>query len=364
LKITIFGLTLSSSWGNGHATPYRAILRALYKQGARSVFYERDTPYYSSHRDFRTTEYCDLKLYSRWENIRAEALQDVADSDMVINASYCPEGARISDEVLDVAGPLHVFYDLDTPITLNALASEGSDYLRLDQIPQFDLYLSFTGGRILQKLEHDFSAQIARPLYGCVDPDAYQRVGLREEFRCSLSYLGTYAPDRREKLNELFLEPARRSNDSQFVLAGALYPPEWSWPVNVRRFQHVPPGQHAALYSSSRATLNITRREMAESGYCPSGRFFEAAACGTPILTDCWEGLDTFFNLKQELCVVSDADGVLSFLGLSDGELAAIAERARSRTLAEHSGDRRAQQLLAYCEEAYRRRYSAREVMA
>ena len=364
LKVTIFGLTLSSSWGNGHATPYRAILRALHRRGIRLVFYERDTPYYAAHRDFLTSEYCDLKLYSIWEDIRAQALEDVAASDIVINASYCPEGARISDEVLDVSGPLHVFYDLDTPITLNALASGGAEYLRLEQIPQFDLYLSFTGGHILQRLEYDFCAQLARPLYGCVDPDAYQRVGVQEEFRCSLSYLGTYAADRQKKLNELFLEPARRNCNLQFLSAGSLYPSEWSWPANVRRFQHIAPNQHAALYSSSRATLNITRREMAESGYCPSGRFFEAAACGTPILTDCFEGLDTFFNLNEELCVVSNADEVLSSLSLSDRELAAIAGRARSRTLAEHSGDRRAEQLLAYCEEAYRRKYSAREVTA
>ncbi len=364
MKITIFGLTISSSWGNGHATPYRAILRALHRRGIRSVFYERDVCYYAAHRDFRTSEYCDLKLYSCWKDVRAAALRDVADSDIVINASYCSEGARISDEALGVAGPLHVFYDLDTPVTINFLRAQGCDYLRLDHIPEFDLYLSFTGGRVLNELENVYGAHLAQPLYGCVDPETYHRVPKREEFRCALSYVGTYAPDRQQKLDHLFLGPARRRSDAPFLLAGSLYPFQWSWPANVKRFEHVAPGQHAALYSSSRSTLNLTRKEMADSGYCPSGRFFEAAACGTPIFTDLWPGLDDFFDLRDELYVVSTAEDVLRYLDLSDHELSAVAARARHRTLAEHTGDRRAEQLLAYCDEAYRRKKSATEVMA
>ena len=364
MKITVFGLTLSSSWGNGHATPYRAILRALHRRGTRLVFYERDVPYYACHRDFNECDYCDLRMYSAWEQIRQQALHDVRESDIVINASYCPEGARISDEVLEVQGPLHVFYDLDTPVTLSALASGDADYLRLDQISRFDLYLSFTGGHVLEKLEQEYGSQLAKPLYGCVDPDVYVRIKPREEYRCSLSYLGTYAPDRQQKLDDLFLEPARRRNDLGFVLAGSMYPWQWVWPENVRRFEHVAPTDHSALYSSSRATLNITRREMAEAGYCPSGRFFEAAACGTPIVTDWWEGLDCFFDPRSELRIVSNADEVLLALSSGDSELQAIADRARQRTLAEHTGERRAAQLLTYCDEAYHRKNSAKEAVA
>jgi spore maturation protein CgeB len=364
VKITIFGLTLSSSWGNGHATPYRAILRALHRLGVRAVFYERDTPYYSAHRDWTACEFCELTLYSSWDEIRPNALQDALDSDIVITASYCPEGARISDEVLALDRPLHVFYDLDTPITLKTLDSGGADYLRRDQIPCFDLYFSFTGGRILQQLEQRYGARLARPLYGCVDPDAHRRVAADEQLRCCLSYLGTYAADRQQKLDDLFLEPARRRANLAFVLAGSLYPAHWTWPQNVRRFEHVPPDRHAALYSSSRATLNITRQEMATWGYCPSGRFFEAAACGAPVLTDWWEGLDTFFDIGEELCVVSTANDVLSSLSLDDSQLHAMAARARDRTLAEHTGECRAAQLLSCCEEASRHRKSATEVAA
>ena len=339
-------------------------MRALHRRGARIAFYEKDLPYYAAHRDLAAPDYCDLRLYSSWDDIRTAALREAAASDIVVTASYCPDGALISDEILELDGPLHVFYDLDTPITLNLLQDKGTDYLRREQIARFDLYLSFTGGVVLHQLEREYGARLARPLYGCVDPDAYRRTAVREEFRNSLSYLGTYAPDRQQKLDELFLEPARRSADMQFVLAGPLYPNHWTWPANVRRFEHVAPAQHAALYSSSRATLNITRQEMADSGFCPSGRFFEAAACSAPILTDWWKGLDAFFDPRDELHLVRTADDVLSCLNAGDAELRAKAERARCRTLAEHTGERRADQFLGFCDEAYRRQYSPTEVTA
>lgn len=357
-------MTLSSSWGNGHATPYRAILRALHRLGTHVVFFEKDVPYYAKHRDFASCDYCDLHLYRDWQEVRGQALRHAGESDIVITASYCPDGACISDEVLDLKRPLHVFYDLDTPITLNKLTNGPLEYLRRDQIAEFDLYLSFTGGSVLHRLQHEYGARRAKPLYGCVDPDVYRRVETHKELACALSYLGTYAPDRQPKLEELFLEPARQRPDLQFLLAGSLYPAEWSGPANVRRFEHVAPQQHPALYSSSRATLNITRCEMASSGFCPSGRFFEAAACGTPIFTDWWEGLDRFFDTKRELCVVKTGQDVLSLLNEGADDLHGLAECARRRTLEEHTGERRASELLAYCEAAQLRKSRLAEAMA
>lgn len=364
MKITIFGLTLSSSWGNGHATPYRAILRALARRGVRVVFYEKDVPYYSRHRDLTTCDYCDLRLYGEWSEIRSEALREANDSDVVMTASYAPNGGRINDEVLGLERPLHVFYDLDTPVTLNQLASGPIDYLRREQISAFDLYLSFTGGDLLQRLEQQYGARLARPLYGCVDPDVYTRVESTPEFDCALSYLGTYAADRQQKLDQLFLEPSRRRADWQFLLAGSLYPGEWTWPENVRRIEHLPPAQHPAMYSSSRATLNITREEMAKSGYCPSGRFFEAAACGAAILTDEWKGLDFFFDVRNELNLVRAAEDVIAVLARPAEELRQKADRARQRTLDEHTGAQRAADFLAFCEEARQRKSSTMEVPA
>lgn len=352
MRITIFGLTLSSSWGNGHATPYRALLRALHRRGHELTFFEKDVPYYAQRRDFSACDFCNLELYQSWSEVRPRALMHARNSDVVIVASYCPDGADIADEVLWLARPLRVFYDLDTPITLSRLQRGPIEYLRPDQIPEYDLYLSFTGGAIIEELEERWGARLAQPLYGCVDPEVYRRVEERVDFRCHLSHLGTYAPDRQQKLDALFLEPSRRMRDRRFLLAGSLYPWEWQWGANVRKLEHVAPAEHPAFYSSSRATLNITRREMAEAGWCPSGRFFEAAACGTPILTDWWEGLESFFTPGEELCVVSEADQVVAALTAAPGELRQMAHRARQRALEEHTGDARAGQLLRYCEDA------------
>lgn len=354
LKISIFGLTISSSWGNGHATPYRAILRALHRRGHRVTFFEKDVPYYAARRDFAGCDFCDLVLYREWEGIRRRALREAADSDVVIVASYCPQGAQISDDVLALPGPLRVFYDLDTPITLQNLERSDVDYLRAEQIPHFDLYLSFTGGAILDVLLRRWKAQQVGALFGCVDPNVHRRVAPRPDLACVLSYMGTYAPDRQHKLEALFMEPARRLPKAPCVLAGSLYPRDRIWPPNVRHIEHVTPQEHPALYSSSRLTLNITRDGMARYGYCPSGRFFEAAACATPIVSDWWDGLDTFFTPGQDLFVAAGSAEVVEALACSDRELQIMAARARERTLAEHTGDRRAEQLLEHFERAMR----------
>ena len=347
LKITLFGLTLSSSWGNGHATPYRAILRALHRLGHSVTFYERDVPYYAKHRDFEQCTYCDLKLYSSWDDICVQALAEAAESDAVITASYVPEGARIADALLSLDGPLRVFYDLDTPITLQRLAESDLDYIRARQLSGFDLVLSWTGGEALVALVRDFGVRAAQPLFGCVDPDVYRPVRPRPGLRCELSYMGTYASDRQAKVESMFLQPARLRPYSSFLLAGPLYPPEWRWPANVQRAEHVPVADHPALYSSSRIALNLTRESMAASGYCPSGRFFEAAACGAPIVTDWFCGLDSFFEPGQELIVANGTEEIMHALDMPDSDLFRMARRARQRTLDEHTGYRRALTMLS-----------------
>ncbi len=354
MKITIFGLTLSSSWGNGHATPYRAILRALAGVGHEITFFEKDVPYYAQHRDFAECDYCELNLYDQWENCRRNALATAAQSDIVMMASYCPEGAQIADEVLGLEQPLVVYYDLDAPVTLAKLrAGEPVDYIRAGQLREFDLVLSWTGGRALEELRADWGVELARPLYGCVDPDVYRRQNGRDEFRCALSYMGTFARDRQDKLDALFLEPSRRRPDLHFVLAGSLYPWEWRWGPNVTKMEHVVPADHSSLYSSSRCTLNITRADMVASGYCPSGRFFEAAACATPIISDWFDGLDQFFTPGEQIFIAHSSDDTLRALNRDDAELRRMGQRARERTLDEHTGEHRAREFLGYCEEAW-----------
>ena len=353
MRITFFGLTISSSWGNGHATPYRALIRALSRMGHEVTFFEHDVPYYAAHRDFTRCDYCELVLYPDLRSVYAYALIATALSDVVVMASYCPDGAIIADRILSIPEPLHVYYDLDTPVTLGKFArGEPVDYIRADQLKQFDLVLSFTGGPILCELEGKYGARMARPLYGCVDPDRYKRAACRAEFACDLSYMGTYAADRQRKLDELLLRPAAGAPEKQFLLAGSMYPAGLATPANLRRLDHVAPADHAALYSSSAWTLNLTRAEMAAWGYCPSGRFFEAAACGTPIITDAWAGLDRFFDPAQDLLVAADGKDVEGALDLPETARRRIAQRARERTLDEHTGAVRAREFVRACEEA------------
>jgi len=351
MKIVLFGLTLSSSWGNGHATPYRALLRGLHRLGHDVIFYEKDVEYYYWRRDFREVDYCTLVLYLEWKDVRQRALRNAAEADGVIIGSFCPEGARIADEVLALEKPLKVFYDLDTPVTLKELRRGDLDYVRRNQMPAYDLVLSFTGGVVLRELESEWGARTARPLYGCVDPDAYQRVAPSADFSCGLSYMGTHSPDRDQKLRELFLDVAAQQPSGDFLLAGTMYPAELEIPSNVRRLDHVAPARHAEFYSSSRATLNLTRGDMAANGWCPSGRFFEAAACGTPLFSDWFPGLDDFFADGEELRIVRSTQDVMAAMETSDAELARMAARARERTLDQHAGLRRAAELVAYLEQ-------------
>lgn len=363
MHIVIFGLTLSSSWGNGHATPWRAIIRGLHQNGCRVTFYEKDADYYAKRRDFTEWPYSELVLYESWEQVRRKARAEASEADVVICTSYLPEGAKIIDEVMQVKRPLKLFYDLDTPVTLNTLrAAKGSlEYLRKEQIPGFDLYLSFTGGRILQELRNEWAAKRVAPLYGCVDPRAHFPVNLPGHFRCFLSYMGTYAADRQQKLNELFIAPAIKFSNMQFFLAGSMYPQHIKnkLPKNIHAFEHVSPKDHPALYSSSRATLNITRADMASYGHCPSGRLFEAAACGTPILSDRWDGIDEFFTPGEEIILAENAREAIQALSRSDEDLFKIALRAKQRTLDEHTGEVRAAQLLQEIERAGHKSLSA-----
>ncbi len=352
MKILVFGLTISSSWGNGHATPYRAILRALAGMGHEVHFLEKDVEYYRSRRDFDRCDYCRLTIYDDWSSVRRHAMDEARSCDVVMTASYLPEGRRINDEMLELDGPLRVYYDLDTPITLRRLESGGVEYVDRGQLAAFDLVLSFVGGAALAELEQKHGVRMARALYGCVDPDDYRRVEPIPEFACDLSYMATYAPDRQKKVDRLFLEPARRHPQRQFMLAGSMYPWNWPWPENVRRAEHVPPQSHPRFYSSSRITLNLTRGEMARNGWCPSGRFFEAAACGTPVISDWWEGLDWFFDVVRDIRIVTRPEHVENALNMPDPDLRALAAHARERTLDDHTGQVRARQLLQCLDEA------------
>jgi len=352
MRFIIFGLSISSSWGNGHATLWRSLLKAMSARGHSAVFYEKDVPYYAATRDgWVCPKGIELRLYSSLDEIREEALRKMAAADVALSTSYCPDGGRVAEVIQESDAELKAFYDLDTPVTLRAL-SEGErvEYLPAEGLGSFDLVLSFTGGRALEELRTRLGARRVAPLYGSFDPETHRAVEPVDAFRGALSYLGTYAADRQAKLEELFVEPAKRMRSGRFLIAGAQYPDDFPWQENIAFLRHLEPAQHPAFLCSSRATLNVTRGSMAEYGYCPSGRLFEAAACKAAILSDWWEGLDAFFAPGTEILRVNTAADVIAALSLSDEELQHVGDAACQRAFACHTATQRVLELESACE--------------
>ena len=343
MKLVVFGLSVSSSWGNGHATLWRGLIKGLHRLGHRVIFFEHDTPFYARHRDLWELPGGELILYSSWDDVRRQASTHLDDADAAMVTSYCPDAALASDAVLSSPARVRCFYDLDTGVTLDRVRSgQPVDYIPAGGLGDFDLVLSYTGGLALAELKTRLHARHVAPLYGSVDPEVHHPASPEERFRADLSYLGTYAADRQRALEELFIEPARQRPDLRFVLGGPQYPGEFPWTPNLFFIPHVPPDEHPAFYCSSRLSLSVTRGPMAEMGYCPSGRLFEAAACGVPIVSDEWDGLDYFFEPGREIIAARTTGHVMDALAMSDDDLSRIADAGRERVLAMHTADRRA----------------------
>jgi spore maturation protein CgeB len=339
MKLVVLGLTLSSSWGNGHATTYRALLSAFAARGHDVLFLERDKPWYANNRDLAEPDFCTLRYYGSLEGLD-DWRQDIAAADAVIVGSYVPEGIAVGAYVQHHAKGLACFYDIDTPVTLAALARGDCDYLSPGQIRDYDIYFSFTGGPTLARLESEFASPRACALYCSVDTDRYLPIDMPT--RWDLSYLGTYSDDRQPTLERLLIETARRCPERRFAVAGPQYPTEINWPANVERIEHLPPAEHAGFYSASRFTLNVTRADMIAAGWSPSVRLFEAGACGTPIISDRWEGIDDVFEPGREIILADTTEDVAAAL---QEDAAALGASARATVLARHSAERRAEQL-------------------
>jgi spore maturation protein CgeB len=350
MKLVVLGLSLSSSWGNGHATTYRSLLGAFAARGHDVLFLEREAPWYAGpHRDLADPDFCRLAFYSELGELE-QWRREVDAADAVIVGSYVPDGVAVGRWAQGAARGVVAFYDIDTPVTLAKLADGDNSYLAPELIPGYDLYLSFTGGPTLGRLERAYGAPQARALHCSVDAGTHRPV--TTPLTWDLSYLGTYSPDRQPGLEALLLDAARLAPEMRFVVAGPQYPPGIDWPANVERLEHVPPSAHPGFYSASRFTLNLTRRDMALAGFSPSVRLFEAAACGAPIVSDDWPGVDAFFAPGREIVLAADAGAVLTALRMPEAARKAIAERARRRILAEHTAEHRAAELERRLEEA------------
>ena len=354
MKLVVLGLSLSSSWGNGHATTYRALLKAFAARGHEVLFLERDVTWYATQRDLTDPEWCRLAFYTDLDDLQRWA-GEVAGADAVIVGSYVPDGVAVGHWAQRTARGVTGFYDIDTPVTLAKLARGEHEYLSPELIPGYDVYLSFTGGPTLRHIEQRYGAPAARALYCSVDAAAYRPTGATK--RWDLSYLGTYSDDRQPTLTRLLIDVARAAPARRFVVAGPQYPAGIDWPANVERIEHLPPADHAAFYSASCWTLNVTRADMIERGWSPSVRLFEAAACATPIVSDRWDGLDRLFAPDREIVLADTTADVLAALNRVDA--AAIGEAGRARVLAEHTADHRAVELERYLNEARAQRTRA-----
>ncbi|HWQ56561.1 MAG TPA: glycosyltransferase [Bryobacteraceae bacterium] len=351
MKIVFLGLSITSSWGNGHATTYRALVRELSRAGHDVLFLERDEPWYAENRDMPQPPYGRTELYGSLGELKDRYAGEVRNADMVVVGSYVPEGVAVGEWVVRTAGGVPAFYDIDTPVTLAKLERGDAEYLSRDLIPRYGLYLSFTGGPILEQIERRYGSPCARVLYCSADPELYFPEPCPA--RWDLGYIGTYSEDRQGHLECLLLEPARRWREGRFIVAGPLYPAALRWPANVEHVEHLPPARHRAFYNAQRLTLNVTRADMRAAGHSPSVRLFEAAACGTPIVSDYWAGLESLFEIGREILVARSPDEVLRFLrDIPAEELAAMGERAHRRVLAGHTAARRVAELEGYAKAA------------
>ena len=352
LDVVILGLSVTSSWGNGHATTYRSLIRGLAARGHRVLFLERDAPWYAGNRDEPHPAGARTEIYNSYEELTARFEREVASAGLVIVGSYVPDGIRVGEWVTSIAKGLCAFYDIDTPVTMARLAEGCYDYISPGLIPRYSLYLSFTGGPVLRMIESRYGSPMARELFCSVDPDQYRPDP--QPVRWDLGYLGTYSDDRQPALDLLLLEPARQWPQGFFTVVGPMYPAGIEWPVNVDREIHLSPRLHPPFYGAQRFTLNITREAMKRAGYSPSVRLFEAGACAVPIISDWWEGLDSLFAEGREVLISRGTDDTLRILrDYPEHKRLAVGEAGRRRIVSEHTPERRVIQLEAYLKEVH-----------
>lgn len=350
LRLVVLGLSLTSSWGNGHATTYRGLLREMAARGHQVLFLERDLPWYAENRDMPNPPFCRTELYTSVCDLTDRFASEVRDADLVIVGSYVPDGTAVGQWVTRTARGATAFYDIDTPVTLARLASGDAEYVTPGLIARFDAYLSFTGGPTLDVIQSRYGSPMARALYCSVDPVLYfpEEIAMRWD----MGYMGTYSDDRQPKVDELLLRPARSWPHGRFVVVGPQYPASMRWPANVRRVIHLAPRGHRAFYNAQRFTLNVTRTDMVAAGYSPSVRLFEAAACATPIVSDEWHGLAELLTPGREILLARTERDVLGYLReMPEAERRAVGLAARDRVLARHTASHRAAELEGYAHE-------------
>ena len=359
LEIVVCGLSITSTRHNTHAGTWRNLLRAMAGRGHRITFLERDQARFDGHRDLTSTPYCEIHLYRDLEELRDRFGGAVARADMVMVGSGVPQGAAVSQWVLDTSRGIRAFYDLDAPGATEEILAGNSAWLAPERLRDFDLFLTSTGGLLLGQVERKLGVRLARPLYPSADPVEHVRPAVATQY--DLGHLAPYCSRRFRSVTELLLESAQGWEGGRFVLAGPEYPGNLRLPTNVQRRAYVPQEQRDHFLALQRFTLHATAPAVSRMGYCPTPLLFEAAALGTPVITDRWNGISRFFQPDEEILVCRSPREVLEVLRLMpEARRLALRQRARKRVRAEHTPDHRAETLESWVEEVARTRSGSR----
>jgi spore maturation protein CgeB len=343
MNIAFFGSSLVSAYWNGAATYYRGLIRALDELGHRTTFYEPDAFERQQHRDIADPPWARVFVYENSIGGLARALDDARHADVLVKASGVGVFDRELEEVVarSQAGTLSVFWDVDAPATLDRLASDPADPFHA-LISKFDLVLTYGGG---DPVCHAYKACGARecvPIYNALDPTTHFPVGRAFRFAGDLAFLGNRLPDREARVDTFFFDAARELPNATFVLGGNAWN-ERPLPANVRFVGHVYTAEHNTFNCSATAVLNIARESMARYGFSPATRVFEAAGAAACLISDAWDGLDSFLEPGREVLVARNGREVADHLErLTPATAGAIGVAARHHVLASHTYAQRA----------------------
>ncbi len=353
LKIAFFGSSLVSAYWNGAATYYRGIIKAMYDRGHQITFYEPDAYDRQKNRDIADPEWAAVKVYKANENSIFKMLADTDSADVIIKAS----GVGVFDELLEASvvnikkpNQLVVFWDVDAPATLDRVQSNPDDQFN-ELIPKYDFICTYGGGEPVRKAYKYLGAKECYPIYNALDPSTHFPVNSDSNFECDLGFLGNRLPDRELRVESFFLNVASKVPYKKFMLGGSGWQDKKISP-NIKYIGHVYTKDHNAFNCSPRAVLNISRESMARYGFSPATRVFEAAGAGACIITDYWEGIETFFEPGKEILVAKNGDEVAEHLNnLTEDKSKQIGNAAYKRALAEHTYAHRAKLLESILEE-------------
>jgi len=348
--IAFFGSSLTSAYWNGAATYYRGIIKALAARGFDVTFYEPDAYDRIQHRDLAPPPWAKVVVYSGSDPSEAQrALEEARSADVLVKAS----GVGVFDDLLTEgvlakrrAGALAIYWDVDAAATLDALRADPTAVLRR-RLPEFDMVFTYGGGPPVVEAYERLGARRCVPIYNALDPATHHRVEPDDRFAADLAFLANRLPDREARAHSFFFEVAAALRERAFLLGGNGWEPH-RLPTNVRCVGHVYTKDHNAFNSTPLAVLNVARDSMADVGFSPATRVFEAAGAGACIITDAWRGIENFLEPGKEVLVAHDGAEVAALLAKLDVSKArAVGEAARHRVLAEHTYDERADEVVA-----------------